>query len=194
MNPRAPFDVIQPQKLDVAAFIDAEAEATGTVSLAQLPRLAAGISPDADVAAQQVHWDLTAWLEPQRAGAPQRWLRLEAHTDLPWTCQRCLTPVTLPIEVSRDILWVANEALAATLDADMEEDVLALERQVDVLSLIEDELIMEAPLVPRHDTCPVTLKMSTSDPAALAEEAEADGKPHPFAVLASLKKGSADKT
>jgi len=194
MNPRDPFDTVQPHKLDVAAFVDAEAETHGTVSLSQLPRLASSIAPEADVAAQQVHWHITGWLEPQRAGAPHRWLTVEAQTDLPWTCQRCLTSVTLPIEVSRDIRWVANEALAAELDAEMEDDVLALERQVDVLSLIEDELIMEAPLVPRHETCPVAMKMSTDDPDVIAAEDEAARKPNPFAVLASLKKGGADKT
>jgi uncharacterized protein len=193
MNPRDPFDAIQPHKLDVAAFIDAEAEASGTVSLSQLPRLASSIAPEADVAAQQVHWHITGWLEPQRGGDPHRWLTVEAQTDLPWTCQRCLTAVTLPIEVSRDIRWVANEALAAELDAELEDDVLALARQVDVLSLIEDELIMEAPLVPRHDTCPVALKMSTDDPATVAAEDAAAIKPNPFAVLAGLKKGSVDK-
>lgn len=176
-------------KLDVAAFIDAEAELVGSSPLTAMPRLAEGLAPEAQPAALQVHWHVTGWLEAQRVGDPHRWMRLQAHAELPWTCQRCLTPVTLPVSVDRNIRWVSDENKAAELDAEMEDDVLALVRQADVLALIEDELIMEAPLVPRHETCPVPVILSTDDLEDAPEVPEEEEKPNPFAVLASLKKG-----
>lgn len=175
-------------KLDVAAFIDAEADLKGSSALTAMPRLAESLVPEAQPSQLLVHWHITGWLEAQRVGDPHRWMRLQAHAELPWTCQRCLTPVTLPVSVDRNIRWVSDENKAAELDAEMEEDVLALVRQADVLALIEDELIMESPLVPRHDSCPVTVVLSTDDLDDAPDEPEVEAKPNPFAVLASLKK------
>lgn len=188
--------VFFPEKLDVAGFIDDQAELSGVVPVSSMPRLAESLAAEAQADALQVSWSMRGWLEPQRAGQPHRWLAIEAHAELPWTCQRCLTPVILPLQVERSIRWVADEAAAAALDAELDDDVLALVRQLDALSLIEDELIMEAPLVPRHDECPVQVIMSTdelagsdADPASQgAESDEATARENPFAVLAKLKK------
>ena len=78
--------------------------------------------------------------------------------------------------------------------------MLALSRQFDLQDLIEDELIMAQPIVPRHEQCPTDVAaLIKADveavppghvaPAEQAGEATtASGKPNPFAVLASLKK------
>jgi uncharacterized protein len=55
--------------------------------------------------------------------------------------------------------------------------------------LIEDELLMALPLVPRHEACPAGLKMAVADPNFDAQEPE---KAHPFAALAKLRRGSPD--
>jgi uncharacterized protein len=58
---------------------------------------------------------------------------------------------------------------------------------------VEDELLMVAPIVPRHEVCPKPVVLATpdwhdSEPATdAADEAAA---PHPFAALAALRKGS----
>jgi len=68
------------------------------------------------------------------------------------------------------------------------------------MELIEDELIMAQPIVPRHDECPSDIvRLMNSDAevaapgqsvAAGSEDSQtvASGRPNPFAVLASLKK------
>jgi uncharacterized protein len=43
---------------------------------------------------------------------------------------------------------------------------------------------MALPLVPMHESCPVTPVFSAGDPAVEADQA----KPNPFAVLSQLKK------
>ncbi|MDT4859347.1 hypothetical protein FQZ97_938540 [compost metagenome] len=53
--------------------------------------------------------------------------------------------------------------------------------------MLEDELLMELPLVPLHETCPVPVVMSTSDPMTGLEDGEPERK-NPFAGLAKLKK------
>ena len=121
------------------------------------------------------------------------WLRLSAKACLPWTCQRCLQPVEIDIEVSRAIRFVADEATAAQMDAESEDDVLVISRSFDVLELVEDELIMASPIVPFHGQCPDLPAMSVADAdfddgeSGGAEGDTAGGKPNPFAVLAQLK-------
>ena len=90
-----------------------------------------------------------------------------------------------PVEAERDFLFVADEATAEALDEDSEADVLVISRDFDALSLVEDELILALPLVPRHDNCPQSLPDSAVD-AAFEQASE---RPNPFAALAALKKG-----
>lgn len=193
-----------PRKMDIGAFIESGEALSGAVPVSELTRLAEGLAKDADLAGlPPVRWQAQGRLEPQRVGAPHMWLDLGAQGEMAWECQRCLQAVTLPIGVRRGIRFVGDEAAAAELDADSEDDVLALSRQFDLMALIEDELIMAQPIVPRHDTCPADvyrLMQSGEAPAPGqpspedAENAPADGavtasgRPNPFAVLASLKK------
>ena len=54
----------------------------------------------------------------------------------------------------------------------------------DVSSQFLTALLMALPLVPMHESCPVTPVFSAGDPAVEAEQA----KPNPFAVISRLKK------
>ena len=58
----------------------------------------------------------------------------------------------------------------------------------DVVSLIEDELLLALPPVPRHETCPHPLPMSAEADGFAAENEAVEEKPHPFAKLAAMKK------
>ena len=101
-------------------------------------------------------------------------------------CQRCLAPVSTPASVDRWIRFVTGEAQAEALDAESEDDVLALPRWLDLAELVEDELLLALPIVPRHETCPAPLPM----PAQPVEDEEGEARPNPFAVLAQLKSRS----
>lgn len=197
MNPRSPRPILS-TKLDIGAFIESLAALDGQASMTDMPRLAEGLAPEVSpTSMQSATWRVQGELVAQRVGPPQTWLVLEAKATLPWACQRCLQPVALPIAVSRKLRFVQDEATAALLDAELDDDVLVLSRSYDLIALIEDELIMASPIVPFHDECPVVLPMSASDPgvdAPLPEgAAEGEGpaqsgaKPHPFAALAQFK-------
>jgi len=190
-----------PRKLDIGAFIESGEELGEASPVPVFERLADGLAKDVDVAAlPAITWSAQGRLVPQRMGEPHQWLDIEAEGELAWECQRCLHAVTLPIAFARSIRFVKDEAAAAELDADSDDDVLALSRNFD---LLEDELIMAQPLVPRHDACPsdvaalMTDDSETPVPGSVAlqvDEAEegvpltASGRPNPFAVLAALKK------
>jgi uncharacterized protein len=138
-----------------------------------------------DVGDAQVHVVLIAQERDASKGAgepiaKQVWLRIEAQTYVPLTCQRCLSPVATELVVAQDLRFVSSEDQAAFEDEEAEEDVLALELVLDVQALIEDELIMAMPVVPMHSDC--------QPEGWQASEPLTEDKPNPFAGLATLKK------
>lgn len=172
-----------PRRLDVEALARDGGALEGEWPLAQLERLADCAHADTPPAAgDRVHWRCRGELRAMRGGEPQVWLHLEAQTALALVCQRCLGPVPTDLRGERSFHFVAGEDAAAALDADAEDDVLALTRALDLLELVEDELLLSLPLVPRHEVCPQPLTTSVADPGAEAVPE------HPFAALAALKR------
>jgi uncharacterized protein len=94
-----------------------------------------------------------------------------------------MAPVDTQVSSDRWFRFASDEATAAVLDEESEEDVLVLSGSFDLLELVEDELLMSLPLVPFHDSCPVDVKLAVADPNFEAPET----KPNPFAQLASLR-------
>ncbi len=172
------------QRLDVKAFAEEAGQLSGADTLGAYERLMA--ETEGRGAGQAVAWSVQGELRNPRKVQPEVWLHLQADAVLSLTCQRCLAPVDVPVSVDRSFRFVADETAAESEDEEAEEDVLALSRAFDLPALIEDELIMEMPLVPHHDTCPEPVKLSAQD-ADFQEEAE---RPNPFAALARLKGGA----
>ena len=84
----------------------------------------------------------------------------------------------------RKFRFVRSEEEAERLDEMSEVDVLVLSPKLDGLELLEDELILALPLVPRHEpVCPNPLPLPV-DELELEEPA-----PNPFAALAALRGG-----
>ncbi|MBC8055298.1 MAG: DUF177 domain-containing protein [Rhizobiales bacterium] len=180
MNPRD-FD---PFRLDVAAFAKAAGELEGRWPLLQFDRLTESATAEAPPGnGSEVTWRARGEPRQMRGGETQVWLHIAASTALALECQRCLKPVDVALALERSFLFVHGEDAAAQLDTDSDDDVLALTRALDLRELIEDELLLALPLVPRHEVCPAPLV-----PPAGVEEEFADAKPNPFAALALLKR------
>ena len=172
----------QPQRLNLQAPAqDGQpwSEATPLQDLQRLAGEAQGLAPDA-----AVQWQARAESRPQAGAEDQVWLHLSAQASVPLTCQRCMAAVSTPLEVDQWYRFVESEEVAMAEDDEAEEDLLVMVPQFDLLALLEDELLMALPLVPMHETCPVTPVFSAGDAAVEAAEA----KPNPFAVLGQLKK------
>jgi uncharacterized protein len=175
-----------PRRLDVERFASEGAEMAGEWPLSELARLTESASPEAPPDATDVAtWQLRGETRTVR-GQAQCWLHLAGQARVALVCQRCLQPVEEAIAAERSFLFVHGEEQAAELDADSEDDVLAMTRALDVQALLEDELLLSLPLVPRHEVCPQPL-VATADPEF--EEGEAEEKRQPFAALAALKRG-----
>jgi uncharacterized protein len=180
--------VFDPLRLDVAAFAAEQGELQGEWPQDPLARLAEStVAAPADAPAEPVHWWAQGEARARRAADPEIWLHLEADTVVWLQCQRCLQPMREALQVQRSFRFVRSESEAEAEDADSDEDVLALSRSLDLRALVEDELILELPLVPRHEVCPEPLPLPADEPPQA--QAEAEAKPNPFAQLAVLKRG-----
>jgi uncharacterized protein len=172
-----------PQQLDVEAFAQAGATLHGEGRVGAYERLLAETGGHG--ADHCVTW--SAGGEQRVVGhvQAQPWLHLRARATLALACQRCLDPVDTPVEVDRWFRFVEDEATAQAQDEESEEDVLAISHELDLLALVEDELLMEMPLVPRHESCPEPVRLRAGDD----ELPDEGGLPHPFAALGRLKSG-----
>jgi uncharacterized protein len=173
-----------PRKLDVRRFAEEDGTLASEDALRDYPRLAGETS--GDTAAIHVRWSARGELRNPGHVRPEAWVHLEAVATLPLVCQRCLAPVEIPVEVARAFRFAKDEATAAAEDDEADEDVLAESREFNLLELVEDELLMDLPVAPRHVICPVLPSFSSGDPAFDAAQAE---KKNPFEVLKALKPG-----
>lgn len=173
-----------PEKLDVAALAHDDASLAGEWPAASLERLADSAAPEAPASGwPALRWSLHGEIRQPKGGKAQTWLHLTASGQVALTCQRCLKPVQEDIDIDRWIRFVDTEAEAAALDVDSDDDVLALPRHLDARELIEDELLLALPLVPRHDVCPEPLPVADDE-----DDLEEEERPNPFAKLAALKR------
>lgn len=173
---------LQPQRLNMAAFAQEGLPLSMATPVRDLTRLAAetqGLDADASVS-----WQAQAEVRPKAGTDGEVWLYLRAQADVPLTCQRCMGPVITTLLVDQWYRFVENEDIAMAQDDESEEDLLVMEPQFDLLNLLEDELLMNLPVVPMHEVCPVTPVFQAGD----AELLQVEEKPNPFAILGQLKR------
>ena len=171
-------------RLDVVAFAQAGATLSGADPLRKYERLVRELhAPQPDLA---VAWRARGGQRKAVNGSLRPSIHLVAGAELPLTCQRCMGEVLTPVAVDRHFIFVDDEDTAAALDDESDDDVLAMAPDFDLHGLIEDELLMALPLVPRHGECPQGVRLSAQ---SADFDAAQDEKSSPFAALAALKKG-----
>jgi uncharacterized protein len=156
--------------LDGLAFASAGGMVAGVVPVAALPRLAEGLADDGGC--------LDCRVTGSRDGDGKCWLALAVSGSLGLVCQRCLKRLAFPVGIRTRLLLVPpGQAWPEDELAEDGFDAVAAEKEMALLSLIEEEVLLALPIAPMHETC--------ETPMPVAEEQE----PSPFAVLAKLKKG-----
>jgi len=118
------------------------------------------------------------------------WLDGHVETKVPMECQRCLEPVEISLVSDFHIALLDDESLIERLAEDADYIVLAESEAlikgdpdapalIDLVTLLEDELLLLVPLSPKHDACEHKHRP--------AEEHAEEKRENPFDVLASLK-------
>jgi uncharacterized protein len=151
---------------------------TGKLDLSSLPRLA-------DVLAGTVGClvcELSGFRDTDNHdGKFGLHLRVTGRLDL-W-CQRCLAEVEFECVIDNHLLLMPPGAPESEWPEDELEsddyDAIPASRELSVQSLVEDEVLLALPIVPRHADCL---------PPEVLETKVRLSEPSPFAVLAGLKK------
>jgi uncharacterized protein len=172
------------QRLDVKSFAEDGGSLSGDEPVQKHPRLMA--ETQGRGAEAPVTWSAIGELRNPGHVQPEVWLHLHAEALLSLTCQRCLAPVDVTVAVQRSFRFEPDEEMAAAQDDESEEDVLALSRSFDLVELVEDELLMEMPLAPRHEVCPDPVRLAVADEEFARSVAVRE---NPFALLGKLKIG-----
>lgn len=165
-----------PTHVDPRKMADRSATLQGELLLASLERLCDPLSDDAG----RVTVRLSFERDEQRTVV----IHSELDVEVKMVCQRCLELVALPIHSECTYAVVKEGADSQSLPKGY--DVLEVgEDPLDLLTLVEDELLLALPIVPAHDP------EECQQPAGLDEpEPSEDEVPrsNPFSVLAQLKR------
>lgn len=104
-------------------------------------------------------------------------LELEVHGVCRLRCQRCLEEFSYPLAITSRLHLLEASELGKFDDVDDEVDYIEASKQLDVLTLIEDEVLLGLPFAPKHP-----------DGSCVAVPDGLQRSTNPFAVLAGLKK------
>ena len=112
----------------------------------------------------------------------KRLLDIAVTADLEIQCQRCLEALSWPVATSSRLLLVPPDQ--ALPDEELEEDEfdsIHAASDFDLLTMVEDEILLALPFAPRHKDC----KAPGPTEGAVKES--------PFAVLGQLRAGKGTK-
>src|ERR1700744_5194970 len=207
-HPGKPAGLADPHDVDLFEFARSGCQAAGLVRVSQLPRMLNEIPAEAPERESAFTWQAEGATQPELQDdgteGPQPYLRLAIHGAAWLECQRCLTPYSQAFNVDATYRIVNTEAEAEGFPRAAEEvEVIVGSRQFDLIDLIEEELLLSLPLVPKHEVCPEVHESLVSgvagtegegDEAAPDEAGEGSEpkRPNPFAALESLKRGEPD--
>ena len=141
------------------------------VSLAELPGLPAGVAGDVS---GHAHFARTQ-------GFPVAQLTVRGAATL--ACQRCMQPMSVPIDAVVKVALVGSEADVARVPPEL-EPVLASGGRISIGELIREELLLTLPIVALHgegEPC-------APPPAETAAGTRGQDTHKPFARLADLLK------
>jgi uncharacterized protein len=126
---------------------------------------------------------LAGFRERDESGVERFGLHLQVSGRLGLRCQRCLGEVGFECAIDSRLLLMppgvpSSEWPEDELEAD-DYDAIPANREMALLELVEEEVLLALPVVPRHAEC-----RFPADVGAEEEESESS----PFAALAGLKK------
>ncbi len=169
-----------PENVDPRRLASQGTAYSGTVNLDKLDRLSDALKD----ASGQAEFSITFYRDNRKRAR----IKGQVKADLVLECQRCLGELLFPVTAELDLAVIKVPEEAEHLP-DSCEPVWVEEETLRLLNLVEDELILAIPQVPRHedDACDVDWENPVDDIQAEQEDDLSDKKPNPFAVLAGLK-------
>jgi uncharacterized protein len=171
---QAPYDKPLPRQGDPRKFAQQGISIQGFVPVSALPRLAGALTS----VEGNVQVELAFTIGDDR----KRLVTGTAKADLCMECQRCLNPVSIPVEshIALALVWAEEDiqSLPKELDSWIVGEGLA-----DFYEMIEEELLLSLPAVAYHEELCIDAQLfSSGEPVVVKQE-----KKNPFQVLEQLK-------
>lgn len=172
--------------------------AKGELSPSGLIRLAGSV----EKIAAPICWRFEPDAQGPSLGRPRRRWWLSVDAQLVCKCERCLGPVELMVQARRGFEFFESAAVAdartaqITQDDELDDpdladlDFLSPDDGATISGLVEDEILLNLPLAPKHADCspPPVHSASPSGRAEAPDPKEEEGKTRPFAGLRDLLK------
>lgn len=162
-----------PEHIDPFRFAEQGLGLDGIVKLADMPRLSSLIvNKDGNVSVK-----LNFGIDEQGV----IFLKGHLETTVVLQCQRCMEPLIHEI-MSDFALGIINTLDEVNTLSAVYEPAIATDGSLALRDLIEDEVILNLPIIPRHEPEQCQVQLPLSDSGWKDEKNES-----PFQVLASLK-------
>jgi DUF177 domain-containing protein len=155
----------QPGVIDGLQFARGAQAVRGVLGTEHLPRLV-----ELQGATEGLAFGLRGGMRDD--GKPCLWISVSGELRL--VCQRCLGQLIFPLSI--DVELVLTDDPREIEEAEDEVDRVLASRAMNVAQLVEDEVLLALPMVPRHDRC------------AAAVPAGREANASPFSVLTELKR------
>jgi uncharacterized protein len=165
------------QQLDVDRLADRQADVAFEIPLSRLPRVQAKIAGAQGTVRGVAHF---------RREAGFRVAEIEMEGEAKLVCQRCLAPMTWPLDGESRVAIVAAESDADRVPQEF-ETAHAPDDRIRVADLVEEELLLTLPLVPLHEDAAECTEQDEV-PAPEVEAAPVQETQKPFERLGELLK------
>jgi len=165
--------------VNIDSFTRLKQRVEGTVAPDRLPRLREVLV----FSDGELNYRIEGQLLARPDGGQQRSVRCIITGWVTLQCQTTLRSLHHPLDIDRRLMLVETEdELPALEEEPDDEDYVVARHELDLSGLVEDEVILDLPMIPRS--------IDSNAEAQNAEESTEGSNSSPFAVLAALKKQS----
>lgn len=171
-----------PEKVNPYRLAEAKASLHGVVSIKELQRLCTSLADDSGDVLINTSFGI------DENGV--RYIKGHWETELKLQCQRCMEPFVYGIMGDFLSGVVKTEEEAAEL-SEVYDPVLEDEGMIVIRDVIEDELIVNLPIVPMHD--PDQCKVDLSRVVSEANKGSGGDESNPFKVIEILRAKNRNK-
>jgi uncharacterized protein len=165
-----------PERIHPYQLVEKQEELEGVVAASRLPRLMQAATAIDEPA--RVH------LTFKRDDSGRRVISGKVSCAVELQCQRCLTSFSYELSGEFALALVYNDEMAKALPAELDPLLLLPDVQLEVASIVEDELLLSLPMHAMHPegNCQIKTQFGMDDSEQATERA-----PSPFDILKDLK-------
>lgn len=179
--PGPPLNKRLPRRVDPRKFAHQGVELEGQIPGADMPRLTEAVSRIEAPVYAKLHFAIDE--------GGYRTVSGPLHAKVSLVCQRCMGETQLEIDSQLAVGVVTSDERSKQLPRSLEPWLIdSEESEADLYAVVEDELLLDLPMVVYHDYQCIDEELYSAGDAA-TEAASQKSKRNPFQVLEQLKDG-----